>query len=66
MILHTLFESGIARVQDLEGYIRDDVERYGTRLTELRRKLDTAYNELVCMFFRWLNRKLSLDTVVGL
>ncbi|KAF8342661.1 uncharacterized protein EI90DRAFT_3029785 [Cantharellus anzutake] len=47
IILHTLFESGIARVQDLESYIRDDVERYGGRLAELDRKLDVAYNELL-------------------
>jgi hypothetical protein len=47
IILHTLFESGITRVGDLEQYIQDDVVRYGGRLSELRKKLDNAYQEIV-------------------
>jgi len=46
IILHTLFESG-SKVQDLEKYIKDDVIRYGHRLTELEKKLEGAYREAV-------------------
>ncbi|TBU46661.1 hypothetical protein BD309DRAFT_953609 [Dichomitus squalens] len=45
IILHTLFESGITQVTDLERYIKDDVLRYGGRLTELEKKLGNAYRE---------------------
>ncbi|KAG6853732.1 hypothetical protein C0991_001866 [Blastosporella zonata] len=45
IILHTLFESGTSKVQDLERYISDDVERYGVRLTGLEEKLVAAYRE---------------------
>jgi transcriptional activator SPT7 len=48
MILHTLFESGITEVQDLERYIQEDVVRYGTRMGELEKKLKTAYTDTVC------------------
>jgi hypothetical protein len=47
IILHTLFESGITRVGDLEGYVLDDVVRHGGRLSELDKKLDNAYQEIV-------------------
>ena len=47
IILHTLFESGITGVGDLERYIQDDVVRYGGRLAELGKKLDNAYQEIV-------------------
>ncbi|KAJ6579927.1 hypothetical protein DFH09DRAFT_979251 [Mycena vulgaris] len=49
IILHTLFESGISRVQDLERYISDDVERYGTRLGDLEKKLVGAYREVTAV-----------------
>ncbi|KAF7965775.1 hypothetical protein HWV62_41801, partial [Athelia sp. TMB] len=45
IILHTLFESGTTRIQDLERYIKDDVVRYGTRLTDLEKKLVGAYRD---------------------
>ncbi|KAG6880094.1 hypothetical protein C0992_006368 [Termitomyces sp. T32_za158] len=45
IILHTLFESGISKVQELERYVSDDVERYGVRLAGLEEKLITAYRE---------------------
>ncbi|KAF9465226.1 hypothetical protein BDZ94DRAFT_1254846 [Collybia nuda] len=45
IILHTLFESGTSKIQDIERYISDDVERYGARLTELEKKLVSAYRE---------------------
>ncbi|KAJ7215027.1 hypothetical protein GGX14DRAFT_518637 [Mycena pura] len=49
IILHTLFESGISRVQDLERYISDDVERYGSRLGDLEKKLIGAYREVTAV-----------------
>ncbi|KAJ1306021.1 hypothetical protein OPQ81_010735 [Rhizoctonia solani] len=45
IILHALAEHGISEVQELERYIKDDVERYGTRLQDLERKLTNAYDE---------------------
>ncbi|KAI0325865.1 hypothetical protein GY45DRAFT_1374421 [Cubamyces sp. BRFM 1775] len=45
IILHTLFESGITRINDLERYVKDDVVRYGGRLAELEKKLANAYRE---------------------
>ncbi|KDR69778.1 hypothetical protein GALMADRAFT_908498 [Galerina marginata CBS 339.88] len=45
IILHTLFESGSSKIQDLERYISDDIERYGSRLGELEKKLVGAYRE---------------------
>jgi transcriptional activator SPT7 len=47
IILHTLFESGISQVQELEKYVSDDIERYGGRLLELEKKLVGAYRESV-------------------
>jgi transcriptional activator SPT7 len=47
IILHTLFESGTSKVQDLERYITDDVLRYGSRLGDLEKKLIGAYREAV-------------------
>ncbi|KAF5387200.1 hypothetical protein D9757_006885 [Collybiopsis confluens] len=46
ILLHTLFESGISEIQDLERYVADDVERYGSRLADLEKKLVGAYREI--------------------
>jgi hypothetical protein len=43
-----MFESGTAKIQELERHISDDVERYGTRLGDLEKKLISAYRETVC------------------
>lgn len=45
IVLHTLFENGVTEVNQLERYVRDDVQRYGGRLQEILRKLQTAYRE---------------------
>ncbi|KAF7368402.1 Programmed cell death protein 6 [Mycena venus] len=45
-ILHTLFKSGISRVQDLERYISDDVERYSAHLGK---KLVGVYREVTAV-----------------
>ncbi|CAK5273926.1 unnamed protein product [Mycena citricolor] len=49
IILHTLFESGISRVQDLERYISDDIERYGSRLGDLEKKIENVYREVTAV-----------------
>ncbi|KAG8920261.1 Transcriptional activator spt7 [Tulasnella sp. 417] len=46
IILHTLFENGTMEVQELERYIKEDVERYGNKITELEKKLSQAYREV--------------------
>ncbi|KAH9851132.1 hypothetical protein C2E23DRAFT_832648 [Lenzites betulinus] len=45
IILHTLFESGITQISDLERYIKDDVVRYGGRLADIEKKLGNVYRE---------------------
>ncbi|KAG1906739.1 uncharacterized protein F5891DRAFT_1182151 [Suillus fuscotomentosus] len=47
IILHTLFESGVTRIQDLERYIKDNVVRHELRLVDLEKKLVGAYRETV-------------------
>jgi transcriptional activator SPT7 len=47
MILHTLYHSGTQEVSQLELYIRDDVERHGSKLAELAKKMQAAYTETV-------------------
>ncbi|KAG1835095.1 hypothetical protein EV424DRAFT_1531672 [Suillus variegatus] len=47
IILHTLFESGIAKIQDLELYIKDNVIRHGSRLINLEKKLVGVYRKAV-------------------
>lgn len=59
IILHTLFESGITSVGDLEQYIQDDVVRYGGRLSELGKKLDNAYQEIVSPILLTLLRSFA-------
>ncbi|KAI9507752.1 hypothetical protein F5148DRAFT_1202423 [Russula earlei] len=45
IILHSLFESGVSRIQGLEKYITDDVVRHGNRLNELEKKITNVYQE---------------------
>ncbi|KAK3843798.1 MAG: hypothetical protein J3R72DRAFT_366499, partial [Linnemannia gamsii] len=47
ILLHTLHENGVNGVGDLEGYIREDVERYGNKLQDIHRKLETSYTDVV-------------------
>ncbi|KAG1793465.1 uncharacterized protein HD556DRAFT_1479090 [Suillus plorans] len=47
IILHTLFESGVTRIQDLEQYIKDDVVWHDLRLVDLEEKFVGAYCETV-------------------
>ncbi|KAH6897911.1 SAGA complex protein [Coprinopsis sp. MPI-PUGE-AT-0042] len=46
IILHTLFESGVSKVHELERFISDDVERYGARLSEMEKKLVGVYRDV--------------------
>nr|CDI55323.1 related to transcription regulator SPT7 [Melanopsichium pennsylvanicum 4] len=45
MMLHTLQETLRTDVHSLETYIRNDVERYGSKMTDLLRKLRASYKE---------------------
>jgi transcriptional activator SPT7 len=45
IILHSLFESGVSRIQNLERYITDDIGRHGNRLNELEKKITNVYQE---------------------
>ncbi|GJJ08595.1 hypothetical protein Clacol_002814 [Clathrus columnatus] len=46
ILQHAGFQGGISEIQDLERYIKDDIIRYGVRLTELEKKLVGAYREV--------------------
>ncbi|VDB88911.1 unnamed protein product [Peniophora sp. CBMAI 1063] len=46
IILHALFEGGVRSPGELEGYVREDVIRHGTRLGELEKKVHSAFGEL--------------------
>ena len=45
IILHSLFESGVSRIQGLERYITDDIVRHGNRLNDLEKKIVNVYQE---------------------
>ncbi|KAH9020108.1 hypothetical protein EDB84DRAFT_1515737 [Lactarius hengduanensis] len=45
IILHSLFESGVSRIQNLERYITDDIMRHGNRLNDLEKKIANVYQE---------------------
>ena len=51
----TLYENGVSSVKDLESYVRDDIDRYGTKLGEIQRRLENAYKE-----------SLSVSNIIGL
>ncbi|KAJ1022251.1 hypothetical protein NDA13_005164 [Ustilago tritici] len=45
MILHTLQETQGTEVAGLENYIKNNVERYGSKMSDLLRKLRSSYRE---------------------
>lgn len=65
IILHTLFESGTTKIQNLERYIKDDVVRYGSRLGDLEKKLVGAYREAVSPYSHsFMNYLLIIDFIL--
>ena len=50
MVLHVLHETGQVGLPDLEGHIKDDIEREGTRISETTRKVRQAYQDIVSGF----------------
>jgi transcriptional activator SPT7 len=46
VLLHTLQENGISEPEILQDYITHDIKRYGSKLEELRKKLESAFNYL--------------------
>lgn len=47
ILLHTLHENGVDKLEDLENYVADDIEKYGQRLSDLSRRLEDTYQDLV-------------------
>ncbi|KAI9268278.1 hypothetical protein BDA99DRAFT_603761 [Phascolomyces articulosus] len=47
ILMHVLYENGVSNITELESYIRDDVERYGHRLDELHRRLESSYQDIL-------------------
>ncbi|ORX60257.1 hypothetical protein DM01DRAFT_1380641 [Hesseltinella vesiculosa] len=47
IIMHTLYESGVTHLNQLDSYIHDDVRRYGHRLDDVYRRLQASYQDLV-------------------
>ncbi|KAI8066805.1 hypothetical protein BC940DRAFT_257389 [Gongronella butleri] len=47
ILLHTLYENGVTQLTQLDTYIHDDVERYGYRLDDVHRRLQSSYQDLV-------------------
>ncbi|KAF9419569.1 Transcriptional activator spt7, partial [Entomortierella beljakovae] len=47
ILLHVLYENGVGSVGELEGYIREDVERYGNKLQDIHRKLESSYSDAI-------------------
>ncbi len=47
LILHALHENGQVQPADLEGHIKDDIEREGGKISEMTRKIRQAYKEVV-------------------
>ena len=45
IILHALFENGGMDVRNMESYVVDDVIRYGIKMSDLLRKLQSSYKE---------------------
>ncbi|CAG8582063.1 11589_t:CDS:10 [Ambispora leptoticha] len=45
IIQHSLFENGVPGVNILESYVKDEVERYGSKLADIHRRLETTYQE---------------------
>ncbi|KAI9019481.1 hypothetical protein CLU79DRAFT_234322 [Phycomyces nitens] len=47
IVMHTLYENGVPSIRALESYIHDDIERFGARLEDLHRKLDSSYQDIL-------------------
>jgi hypothetical protein len=47
MILHMLDLNGVRNIEELEMYIKDDIERYGTKLEDCHRRLKRFLTELL-------------------
>ncbi|MBW0470903.1 hypothetical protein O181_010618 [Austropuccinia psidii MF-1] len=43
MIYQALRANGVGELDELEGYVKDDVDKYGVKLNDLLRKLQTGY-----------------------
>lgn len=57
ILLHTLNENNCENVSTLESYVTDDIQKFGNRLVETRRKLESTYQELVTVSLWFFNKK---------
>lgn len=51
MLSHSLYENGILDISDLEGYVHDDVEKNIHRLDDVKRRLQTSYQDMLSVSF---------------
>jgi len=47
MLCHTLYENGVLDISELEGYVHDDIERNIHRLDDVKRRLQTSYQDML-------------------
>ncbi|KAJ1912817.1 Transcriptional activator spt7 [Mycoemilia scoparia] len=47
ILSHSLYENGLESIEDLEYYIHDDIGRCGAKLSDVNRKLEATYRELI-------------------
>ncbi|KAI9259782.1 hypothetical protein EDC94DRAFT_612072 [Helicostylum pulchrum] len=47
ILQHTLSENNVESVGELDRYVTDDIQKYGNRLLDSRRKLENTYRDLV-------------------
>ena len=50
--MHALDLNGVQDLERLEVYIKDDIERYGTKLEDCHRRLKRFLTELLVMYLR--------------
>ena len=51
LLLHALDLNGVQDLERLEVYIKDDIERYGTKLEDCHRRLKRFLAELLVLLF---------------
>ena len=51
MLLHTFAENGVERLSVLDSYIRTDIKKHSAKLTDLSKRLDNVYKDLMMVVF---------------
>ncbi|CEP13306.1 hypothetical protein [Parasitella parasitica] len=47
ILSHSLYENGVLDMSELEGYVHDDIERNIHRLDDVKRRLQTSYQDML-------------------